>query len=207
MEEDGFQVEREKHVQSPWGAEAAIVSNRKYTHDDTIKPQTATISGSSLSRGPWPQIEHQSLCNVVNAQTHISSSANQSQKDEKGDGQGTAKVSKGITETWLQSQVSMVSSSVKSGQPSSLQLLVHIQGLRKNRAVTLGSLARPFVMKLLNCSNLREPEGKALDHLKRKQRWPPCPACRVLSSVCRTLWGEALGPCFRQVSSPHPLSH
>lgn len=63
--------------------------------------------GSSLSRGPWPQIECQSLCYVVNAQTHISSSANQSQKDEKEDGQGTAKVSKGITVTWLQSQVSV----------------------------------------------------------------------------------------------------
>lgn len=63
--------------------------------------------GSSLSRGPWPHVEYQSLCYVVNAQTHISSGANQSQKDEKGDGQGTAKVSKGITETWLQSQVSV----------------------------------------------------------------------------------------------------
>lgn len=51
---------------------------------------------SSLSRGPWPHIECQSLCYVVNAQTHISSGANQSQKDKKGDGQGTAKVSKGI---------------------------------------------------------------------------------------------------------------
>lgn len=62
---------------------------------------------SPLPRGLWPQIECQSLYYVVNAQTHISSSANQSQKDEKGDGHGTAKVSKGITETWLQSQVSM----------------------------------------------------------------------------------------------------
>lgn len=41
----------------------------------------------------------------------------------------------------------------------------------------------------------------------RKQRWPPCPACRALPSVCRTLWGETLRPCFRQVSFPHALSH
>lgn len=47
----------------------------------------------ALSRGPWPHRMPVSVY-VVNAQTHISSGANQSQKDKKGDGQGTAKVSK-----------------------------------------------------------------------------------------------------------------
>ena len=41
----------------------------------------------------------------------------------------------------------------------------------------------------------------------QKHRWPPFPICWVLPSVCHTLWGETLGPCFRQVSSPYPLSH
>lgn len=62
--------------------------------------------GSPLPRGLWPQTDRMPV-SVLCSQTHISSSANQSQKDEKGDGHGTAKVSKGITETWLQSQVSM----------------------------------------------------------------------------------------------------
>ncbi|XP_060142383.1 ciliary-associated calcium-binding coiled-coil protein 1 isoform X2 [Globicephala melas] len=56
-------------------------------------------------------------------------------------------------------------SSEKNRPPSSHPSASGAAG--RNRAVTLGSLAQPFVMKLLNYSRLLQPEGKALDQLKR----------------------------------------
>ena len=35
----------------------------------------------------------------------------------------------------------------------------------------------------------------------------PIPSPDILPTICYTGWGIALGPCFRHVSSPHPLDH